>query len=127
MRSASSFAVLCALILLSCTAPALGGHGLRTVASPLPGTVRACTPARLNPFRVIIDPTAADPVSGLYVADGTPFAIEWPPGFVLLTEPELAVADSAGKIVARNGDVVADAGGSAGDPAFICAIGGAVY
>jgi hypothetical protein len=120
-------ALLCALLLTACQAGGLVTEG----PNPNPNVPRACTPALFNPFRLSIDTKQSNRVSGTFLPDGPMFEIEWPEGFTLQLQPDLAVVDPTGKIVARDGQIIEDAGGSGGGaeggPAFICAIGGKVY
>jgi hypothetical protein len=80
----------------------------------------------MAPFRVAVDLTREDPVWGV-LEDGTIVNLLWPPGFSLRTTPEVAVVDDTGKVVARPGHVISDAGGEPGPPAIICSIGGVHY
>lgn len=61
---------------------------------------------------------------------GDGFAIRWPPGFTARFAPDLEVLDPGGKVVARGGESVTDAGGG-GDPSsgafYVCAMGGETY
>jgi hypothetical protein len=122
MRRTLLISIMCGVAVANCA-----GTSLQSAAPVGSSVIRACGAAQLNPFRVVIEPTAVHPVSGVYLSSGTQFAIDWAPGFRVQTIPELAVLDPSGKVVARNGEVISDAGGSPGDPAFICIIGGTIY
>lgn len=96
----------------------------------MPGIIRACGAAGLNPFRLHIDPADPGQVWGIYESDGRRFEITWPRGFTVRTLPEPAVLDSSGNVVGRDGQLVDDAGGTipdSADPAVICSIGGTSY
>lgn len=86
-----------------------------------------CTPAQVLPFTLVIDASSSNPVWGRWMADGTRFDIFWPPGFTLAGSPDPALIDPKGKVVALNGQVIRDAGGSGGGPVSICSIGGTTY
>lgn len=64
---------------------------------------------------------------GIYEHDGRRFEIRWPPGFAVRGLPGPEVVDPFGNVIGRNEQLIEDAGGSIGDPAFICAIGGRSY
>jgi hypothetical protein len=101
--------------------------GLRTFSAPSAGPPILCAAARVLPFRLVIDPTKQNPVRDEWAASGSRFEILWPPGFQLVGSPGSALADPAGRVVGRSGDVIDDAGGSGGDPITICGLGDVVY
>jgi hypothetical protein len=115
----SSFLV--ALLTLACASPQL-----RTVPHQ-PNVTLLCGDAGIPAFRLVIDLTSTDPVWGVAKADGKRFSIIWPQGFSLRVGTEPAVLDPTGKVVAKNGAIVTDAGGENSDPATICQIGGEDY
>jgi hypothetical protein len=86
-----------------------------------------CTPAALGPFRVTIDATRPDPTSGEWLNTGEPFSIAWPAGFKILSTPTAAIVDPDGSVVVRNGEVVRDAAGNAGDPVVVCGFSNRFY
>ncbi len=101
--------------------------GLRTIDEPPEGPPILCPPAALLPFRIVIDPAQPNPVWGIALATGERFEIVWPPGFRIGYAPDPVLIDSRDRIVAHSGDVIADAGGSAGDPVSICQLGDVQY
>lgn len=101
--------------------------GLWTLDPPDRGPPILCTTARAMPFRLVIDPSESNPVWGIREASDTRFDIIWPPGFGIGTTPEPVLIDSYGAIVGRNGSLIDRAGGSGGDPAFICSLDGVAY
>jgi hypothetical protein len=121
---AAAAGTFCLAVLAACTT-----NALRTVEPPLPGIIRACGTALLNPFRLHIDLADPDQVWGTYESDGRRFEITWPPGFSLRTVPDPAVLDPSGNVVGRDGQVIEDAGGGGGvgGPEVICSIGGTSY
>jgi hypothetical protein len=109
------------------TAPSGTPEAVWVVAIPS-GVPLACPDARVSPFRLRIDPAVRPSVWGERVDDGIRFDIIWPPGFRLdLTTAEPVLLDQDGIVFGRDGDLVTDAGGSLGDPAFICQRGGKRY
>lgn len=120
--------VLVALSVISSCGSGIRAEGrLRTVESKSGTAPVLCTPARMLPFRIAINIFEPDPVSGTWVSDGVSFHIVWPPGFRLSTASRPAVLDPSGTVVARDGQILEDAGGSGGDPVTVCSIGGHVY
>jgi hypothetical protein len=72
--------------------------------------------------------TGSSALWGERMRDGQRFDIIWPPGFRLdLTGDEPTLLEPDGTIFGRDGDLIANAGGSPGDPAFICQRGGKQY
>jgi hypothetical protein len=109
------------------TSPAGTAQAVQIVTLPS-GVPLACNDARVPPFRLRIDPAVRPSVWGDRVDDGIRFDIIWPPGFRLeLTNAEPALIEPDGTVFGRDGDLVPNAGGSPGDPAFICQRGGKRY
>jgi hypothetical protein len=103
------------------------GQGLPTVQSRIGEPELLCTPALLEPFLVVISPDRSPPVWGEWQAGGR-FDILWPPEFTLkLDAGGPSIVDGQGRVVASTGQLIADAGGSGGDPATICSLGGRTY
>jgi hypothetical protein len=129
------FAIVVALAVAGCGSPAPSvtvgpsatPEAVWVVAIPSDVPL-ACPDARVPEFRLRIDLTVRPSVWGDKVRDGQRFDIIWPPGFRLdLADDAPTLLEPDGTIFGRDGDLVTNAGGSPGDPAFICQRGGKQY
>lgn len=120
MRILRLVLVLVAVAAVGCAAPAPAGliPVPTSAASGFPGGPAACPAALLEGELV------ADDEFGFVVAhaDGFTSAVTWPHGYVARDAPRRELLDDTGRIVAREGDLLALGGGqgSAGPGFVVC-------
>jgi hypothetical protein len=107
------------------TGPALPAGATRLqIATEDPGLTFGCAAALLSPVRV---EASGDDLAVVFVESGERANVVWPAGFAAWRLDGRAVlADSGGRVVGRDGDVLATLGGGSGtaDGAFhVCPFG----
>jgi len=101
----------------------LADSPIRTGRAPAPGDM--CLAGLYPPFRVFGDAWARPTVWGVRTDTGERVGVIWPHGTRAAFLPALVLWDDAGRVIAREGDVIADAGGGGGPPGTIqiCSFG----
>jgi len=95
-------------------------------------TDASCPLARIpfDELTIRIDPTAAEQVWAV-AEDGTRFHLWWSEGFTGGSADDPVVRDSAGRVVARDGEILTIPGRGAGRPEIqghqVCAGSGSLY
>ncbi len=131
--SAILVAVLGSVVVLGPTfrnasAPGIGsGTPLAIFVDPTPGPKDGCANVRLVPVRMSVFGTNVIFTSTL---DGDLIVLYWPSGFSAeMVDGRARLVDSAGRVVAGEGDVLSELGGmSSGERVFhVCSIGTTYY
>lgn len=122
--------VLLPVILASAACSDVGSNSpLRTYVPSVDNQGRTlCQLTQSTAFLLEATADAADPVWGRR-PDGSTLLIAWPPGFSVRFSPQAEVVDSLGRVVARQGEEISDAGGdvTASGILNVCEIAGHAY
>jgi hypothetical protein len=119
-------------LLLTTSALAATGCLTETGALPIYDPGHFCMTAALLPVRIDGAPDANPPIWGI-ASNGSRVNLMWPPGFTLRMDAGiLEVLDTDGNAVARQGELLVDAGGGTPSgqpnaPFAICQIGTRLY
>ena len=105
----------------------IGPDGTVAIPTSAPGAT-VCETGGIVPFTLQGSPTDPDHIWGVGETMHDRIRLRWPPGFTGRLGADIEVIDPTGRVVARSGDVVTDAGGGGGsDEVDICQIGGRIY